>query len=149
MTTTETAEATIPTTNDTWTEQFAELKARYPKVREPILVALHIITQNPEISLDDAKAQAAVHGTRITAASVSAAKRLLSRQDNATVTPTHTTPAPRKPAARRPRASSAPTDVESMIRQVAGKIRAEGDAEAERLRVAMRKAIDLLTEAVQ
>ena len=77
----------------------AHLEVRYPKVREPILVALHILTQNPDISLDDAKAQAALHGTRITAASVAGARRLLSRQDgedefSATTSYIHIIPVP-------------------------------------------------------
>lgn len=168
MTTTETQTETTrikPATSDTWDAQFAEPKTRYPKVREPIHVALYIITQNPGIKLHDAKAQAKLHGARITAASAAAAQRLLSRQDG---TGGASLPARRKasnaaPAAttrrtRRPRATaSKATDPEALIREVADKIRGQGAAEAERLRSAMRKAlrkalrkaIDLLTVAVE
>ena len=67
-----TESATTLTTNHNpaWDEQFAAIKARHPNVRDAILVALHIVSQNPDIELADAKAQAALHGVRITAASV-------------------------------------------------------------------------------
>lgn len=100
---TATATTTDPNTQK-WNEQFATLKARYPHVRNAILVALHIITQNPDISLDDAKAQANLHGTRITAASVNGARKLLANAAAATPTSPNavpkTAPAPKRAAGR-------------------------------------------------
>jgi hypothetical protein len=136
-----------------WTTTFETLKARYPKVREAILVALHILIQNPEISLDDAKAQAKLHGTRITAASVASAQRLLRRQDGAPEPARGKAPAaPTAPTRRtgRPRAAATyTTDPEALIRTVAEQIRRQSDAEAERLRAAVHKAIAVLQAAIE
>ena len=136
--------------------QFAQLKARYPKVREPILVALHILSQNPDIDPDDAKAQAALRGVRITAASLNAAQRLLSRQDGApavAATPARArrngAVAATKPQPRRPRAAKPDLNAEALIRGVVSKIQDQGNAETERLRDAMRKAIAVLEAAAR
>jgi hypothetical protein len=146
---TDTATATIPTTE--WNTAFQNLKARYPKVREPIVVALHILQQNPDIALDDAKAQAALHGARITAASVSAAQRLMSRQDGAqapAAAKTKPAPKPATPRARRATRADTPVDIEGVVRDAVARISASGNAETERLRAAIRKAITVLEAAV-
>jgi len=146
--------ATATMTTPTKTDAFEALQARYPKVRKPIVMALHILTQDPNVSLDDAKARAEVHGIRITAASVSAAQRLLSRQDG--------DDAP-KPAARTQAKAAAPAatvartprtrptkevNAEAMITSIVDKIRSEASADAERIRVAVRKAIAVLQAVV-
>jgi isoaspartyl peptidase/L-asparaginase-like protein (Ntn-hydrolase superfamily) len=106
-----------------WANRLAALKTRYPKVREPILVALNILLENPNVSLDDAKQVAAEHGARITAASVSAAQRLLSRQNmvpaaDATPASTSTTrkPMPPRPARRVRAGDVSGIDAEVLIR---------------------------------
>ena len=154
MTTTEALTETdteTTTTANTWTEAFETLKSRYPKVREPIVMALHILMQNPDIALDDAKAQAALHGVRITAASVTAAQRLLSRQDGDEAPKAARTPkAAPTPAAtptgrvRRPRTPVQNLDTEALIKSVVGRIQDAGNAETERLREGIRKAIGAL-----
>ena len=155
---TETEPMHEPAANGTpdWDSQFADLKARFPKVREPILVALHILTHNPDIEIDDAKAQAALRGVRITAASLNAAQRLLSRQDGAPAAAAapararrNGTVAATKPQPRRPRATKPDVDADALIRDVVTKIQDQGNAEAERLRQAMRKAIAVLEAAAR
>lgn len=143
--------APIPVSSTTaWNTAFENLRARYPKVREPIVVALHILMQNPDVALADAKAQAALHGARITAASVAAAQRLLSREDQlpaAAPTPVKSTPT--TPARVRRAAKNETTlDIEGLIRGTAARISAQGAADADRLRVAIRRAIDVLQAAV-
>jgi len=76
MSATETAPAT-----DSWAAQLEQLRARYKHVRPPVLAALNILVHDQNISMDDAKAHASLHGVRITAASVAAAGTLLSRMD--------------------------------------------------------------------
>lgn len=138
-----------------WNTAFHALKTRYPRVRETVLVALHILSQNPGIALDDAKAQAALHGVRITAASISAAQRLLDRQDGAQGAPApaktkaRTTPQRETGRPRRPRVATANADPEAMLRAVADRIRSQGVAEAKRLRAAVRKAIAVLQAAIE
>lgn len=141
-----TATDTVPV-SDSWTRQLDQLKSRYKHVRPPILVALNILLHNADISVDDAKAQAALHGTRITAASLNAAKTLLAKMDAQDIA----TEAPRPPAAtaptrpaRRPRAADAPVDAEALIRGVVSKLQTQGNVEAERLRDGIRKAISAL-----
>jgi hypothetical protein len=137
-------------TNNAAPASLAELKERYPSIREPIRVALHLLLQKPEISIDDAKAKAGAMGTRITAASINAARRLLERMDTAPSTPAAApaaTTAPTRPA-RRPRASEPAADAEALIRGVVAKLASQGNVEADRLRASIRRAVDLLNSAL-
>ena len=143
---TDTATEPLPaSTSDTWTQQLAQLKSRYKHVREPVLVALNILMHDQNIAIEDAKAQANLHGIRITAASVNAARTLLSRMDS----PVATTPGPKSEptapvrSARRVRATE-PIDAEVIIRGFVAKLRGQGNAEAERMREGIRRAIAIL-----
>ena len=137
-----------PTTTQPWTDLFEELKTRYPKVREPVLAALAVLMQDPDIDVEHAKAVAAANGFRITAASIAGAQRLLSRQGATTeIAPPKDKPAkavakarPGRPA-RRPEAN---LDVEALIRATAERIQTQGNVEADRLRDGIRKAIGAL-----
>lgn len=136
--------------DDTWTQQLDALKARYKHVREPVLVALNILLHDANVDLDDAKARAQVHGIRITAASMNAARTLLARMSSsAEPAAANGKPAP-APArrVRRSRPSENAPDAETLIRGFVAKLQGQGDAEAERLREAMRKAIAVLQTAV-
>jgi len=144
MTTTET------TAPDTWTDELAALKARHPHARDPILAALNLLLTDPNITDDDAKARAAMRGVRITAASINGARNLMAKRETAMpIEPTATT-APERPARqRRERAPEPAVDAEALIKQVVGKLQAQGNAEAERLRDAMRKVVAILQTARQ
>ena len=155
MTATETM-ITSPTTTDTWTAELAQLRNRYKAVREPILAALNLLHQDPNITDDDAKARAAMRGIRITAASINGARNLLLKagDQQATTatpttpaTPTSTAAAPQR-AARRARPAEGSVDAEALIRQVVGKIQGQGNAEADRLREGIRKALVALQALV-
>ena len=139
-----TATETAPATSDTWTQQLAQLKARYKHVREPVLVSLNILMHDQNIAIEDAKAQASLHGVRITAASVNAARTLLSRMDSPVVATPTAKAEPTAPvrAARRLRAE--PVDAEALVRGFVAKLKGQGNAEAERLREGIRKAIAVL-----
>jgi hypothetical protein len=143
--------AMSPTPTTEWNAAFQELRSRYPKVREPILVALHILTQDPDVRLEDAKARAAMHGTRITAASVSAAQRLLAQSSSPKSEPAVLTPMPTSAPTRERRARradpNAEVDVEQVVRNAIAQISAKGSAEADRLRTLIAKAIALLQTA--
>ena len=141
MTTTET------TPTDTWGDELAALKARHPHVREPILAALNILLAEPNITDDDAKARAAMRGVRITAASINGARNLLTKREPA-VPDVAPAPVAERPARRRERTTEPAVDAEALIKQVVGKLQAQGNAEAERLRDAMRKAMAVLASAV-
>ena len=147
---TDTIPETIPT--DTWAAELASLRARYKHVREPILVALNILLHDENIALEDAKALAAMRGAKITAASVNAAQRLLARREEprAVTGPIDAATTPAKGAApvRPARAPQPATNAEALIRDVVQKLQGQGNAEAERLRAAMRKAVAVLQAAV-
>ena len=149
MTTTNAATEPESTTTTDWATKFAALQARYPKVREPIVAALLVLMQSPGAELDAAKARAAENGVRITAASVAAARRLLARQDGG---PEPAAPEKKiAPAARRGRPArrgEPNVDVEDLVRATVEKIQAQGNAEAEKLREAIRRAMALLQAAV-
>jgi len=141
MTTTET------TPTDTWTDEIAALKARYPHVRDPILAALNLLLTDPNITDDDAKARAAMRGVRITAASINGARNLLAKRETAApdAAPAR---AVERPARRRDRAPEPAVDAEALIKQVVGKLQVQANAEAERLRDAMRKVVAILQAAI-
>ena len=87
---------------------------------------------------------------------MTAAQRLLSRQDGdeapkAARTPRAAlTPAPTTAArVRRPRAQSKDRDTEALIKSVVGRIQDAGNAETERLREGIRRAIATLQAAVE
>jgi hypothetical protein len=145
MTATDTAPSTDP-----WAAQLEQLRTRYKHLRPAVLAALSILLNNENISLDDAKAQAQMHGVRITAASINAARTLLSRMDSPPTVPATVVnhePAPPR-AVPRTRAPDKAIDAETLIRGFVAKLQGEGNAETERLRDAMRKAIAVLQAAI-
>jgi len=134
-------------TTETWAAQIETLRARYKHVRPPILAALNILLQDQNISVDDAKAQAALHGVKITAASVGAAKRLFERQDDRPASVTVVERSPDGFAAEtrvRLKAKDSALDPEALIRGVVSKLQARGDAELERVRDGIRRVITIL-----
>lgn len=139
---------------DTWGQQLARLRVLYKNARPQVLVALNILLHEQNIALDDAKARAALHGVRITAASLNAARSLLSRMNappavkRAAIA---TTPAVHAsaPTPRRLRAPESALDAETLIRGAVARLQAEGTAEAERLRAAIRKAIAVLQTMIE
>ena len=135
------------TSTDPWTAQFEQLRARYKHLRPAVLAALTALVLDQNISVDDAKGQTAMRGIRITAASMAAARTVLSRMDSPPAAAAATSNvAMRVP--RRARPAEKMADAESLIRGFVAKLQGQGNAEAERLREAMRKAIAVLQAAV-
>ncbi len=146
---------TAATATNAWDAAFATLKTHYPRAKDSIVFCVHALRANPEIALDDLKAQALMHGIRITGASVTAAQKLMA----GTTTPTAPT-APTAPAAartqtevatrpaRRVRATETNVDPAALIQQVVAKLQQQSGADAERLRDAIRKAIAVLQAAM-
>ncbi|MFY9343931.1 MAG: hypothetical protein WAT39_15680 [Planctomycetota bacterium] len=135
---------------DAWAAQLEQLRARYKHVRPPILAALNILIHDENIAVDDAKAKAATHGVRITAASVSAARTLLARMDaqtiasNAPAANGTATPAARPRPTARVRVGDGGVDADALIRQVVAKLQNQSSVEAERVRDGIRRAIAIL-----
>lgn len=139
---------TSPTNMSTWNAEFAALKSRFPNAKDTIVFCVHALMQSPDVALDDLKAQAALHGLRVTAASVTAARRLMA-EGNAqagAAGPVAVAAPQRQP--RRVRAADAHFDAEALIRQVVGRIQNQGAADGERIKDAVRKAVAILQAAV-
>ncbi len=120
-------------------------------MKDSIGFAIQALQSNPDIALDDLKAQAKLYGIRVTASSVTAAQRLLAptaATNGAAANPAPSPASAKTRRTRRPCAAQAPLDVEALIRTTVGKIQDQGGADAERLKVAIRKAIAVLQEAV-
>ncbi|MBK8100633.1 MAG: hypothetical protein IPK26_26385 [Planctomycetes bacterium] len=136
------------TTTANWNAEFAALKARFPHAKDTIVFCVHALMQSPDIGLDDLKAQAALHGLRVTGASVTAARRLMAEGNaQAPAGAAITAPAAQRQP-RRVRAAEPPVDTEALIRQVVGRIQTQGAADSERLKDAVRKAVAILQAAV-
>lgn len=60
-----------------WNLEFDKLRARFPRVQERVLFCIHALQQEADPRMEDLRALAGLHGLRITAASLHAAKRLL------------------------------------------------------------------------
>jgi hypothetical protein len=140
--------ATASSSTDAWTQQIEQLRGRYRHLRPAVLAALNILISDENVSVEDAKARADLHGVRITAASLNAARTVLSRMDApATAEPARAAHAPASSPARaprRPRATEAPLDADALIRGVVAKLQTQGNVETERLRDGIRKAIAAL-----
>ena len=89
-----------------------------------------------------------MRGVRITAASINGARNLMAKRETVPTEPA-TAPVAERPARpRRDRAPEPAVDAEALIKQVVGKLQAQGNAEAERLRDAMRKVVAILQAAI-
>ncbi len=141
---TDTAAEPLPAT-DPWIQQLEQLRSRYRHARPAVLVALNILLGNPDIAESDAKAQAELHGLRITAASLGAARVLMTQMASvppvAVATPT---PSP----VRKPKAADPTHDAEALVRTFVAKLQTQGNAEVDRLRDAIRKAVAVLQAAI-
>jgi hypothetical protein len=143
--------ATTSSPTHAWTQQLEQLRGRYRHLRPAVLAALNILIQDENITVDDAKARADLHGVRIAAASMNAARTVLSRMDAQTTAssapaagaPASPSPSPER-ATRRARAAEAPLDAEALIRGVVTKLQTQGNVETERLRDGIRMAIAAL-----
>ena len=148
---TATAPIITPTETNPWAENLAAQKARFPNAKDSILFAIAALKDNPGIPIDDLKTLASQQGIRVTAASVNAAKRLLDPENATTpvVAPAGLNPVhARERLVRRVRAAETPLDANALIQDVVAKIQAQGNAEVERMREAVRKAISALEAAV-
>jgi hypothetical protein len=128
--------------------QLAQLKERFPAIRPAVLVALDILLSDPDVAPDDAKARAALQGVRITAASLTAARKLMARMSN---TGSPAAPAASPARAGRPardRRGDGAVDAESLVRNLVANLQSHGNAEVERMRDAIRRAIGVLQAAV-
>jgi len=159
-----------PAGSSPWDIEFDRLRQRFPGAKPPVLFCIHALQQRPDVALLDLKAQAAMHGVKVTNSAWDQARQLLAppaaeaqpRSLQVTRDPTTT---PRQPA---PTAQSAPTatpattqakavlvaadaaegPVERMTRFVIAALQAAGEAKAEQLRCAIHEALTVIGAAL-
>src|SRR5262245_21053741 len=134
-----------------WNTEFARLRQRFRGVKDTILFCVHALQQNQHLALDDLKAQATLHGLRITAASLNAAHRLLTPQPPPPAIAAATAGA--APRSRRGRhapmpRSEPPGDMERMIVEILERVRAESAARIAQLEAALREAMTVIRDAL-
>ncbi len=149
---------------DAWTNEFARLRARFPRAKDTILFCAHVLQQDPRIDLEDLKARAALHGLRVTGASRTAAQRLLSpttaapraprrRAEAAAVAVAVAAPSqPQRQLTPRPRdrrRDDTDAAIEAMIRAVVDRVRAEAESRELLLRRALAEALAIADAALR
>ena len=134
-----------------WDNELAKLRSRYPKASDGILFCVHKLQGNPELSIRDFRDEARLHGLGLSGRSVHSAKVLLGME---------------KPAGRRRRSPDGDSDVdhrgnggsfdevsltgsveETLIAAVQ-QLQESATAESNRLRVAIRSAMEILQRAL-
>lgn len=123
----------------------AALRARYPKASPGVLFSVFKLQQDATLTIRDFRDEAALHGIKIAGRALHSARVLLGLE---------------KPATRRatqPKRDATPpadppdlddVDIERSLISVVQKIQESGTAEANRLRAAMRAAIEVLQRAL-
>jgi hypothetical protein len=66
----------VPPTSP-WDLEFERLRGRFPGAKASVLFCVHAFQQHPDISIADLKAQAEMHGMKVSVGSWTAARRLL------------------------------------------------------------------------
>ena len=160
---------------ESWDDARERLAAYYPAATDGVLFCVYKLLQDPECSLRDFRDEAATRGVGLSGRSLHSAKVLLGKAEPATRRPKKPAreeveddeedfeaPAPRPraqaqpaPATRRraPRAAPAPrldgtTPVEEALRKAVQQMQDAAQAENDRLRDAIREAIDVLRSAL-
>lgn len=169
MTDFDTLPVPAPTGPDPWEADLARLRERFPKANASVLICIHALQQEVDVSLDDMRARAAMHGIRVTAASLQAGRRALGLsppmaarvrrveavdgaleadgQQNDAALSVGEVAEERLRARRRsaPQGGSRAGGVEQMLREFVAK----ADEERQRLREAVRRVIELVDEALE
>ena len=148
---------------DAWLQIFDRLRARFPTANEGVLFCIHKLQQNPDVRLRDFKHEAALHRVPMSGRSFHSARVLLGLEAPLAPRARTESVAPRPPALRPPvasRASAEPVpapaarvprpdaDVESPVIAALKRFQAESAAESERLRAAVRRAIEIIDAAL-
>lgn len=135
---------------DTWEGMLDSLRRRFPGQKDSVLFCVHKLTQNPELTLRDFRAEADLHGIPTAGRALHSARVLLGLQQE---TPKPTTKAAAAAAAhprkhRTPEADDGGVSIEAKVLAAVRQIQNSAGAEAEQLRQAIRQAITILQRAL-
>lgn len=140
-----------PPTSNTWDQQFARLRERYPRAKDTILICAYYLQQNPKITIQELRPLAEMHGLRVTLGSLNGARRLLSpsdfpKQERKRRTPVSVAEVEEPPLAaprrrRTAHAAAAGPDVSDLVQAIVDRIRDHAQARITQLETAVREAL--------
>ena len=131
-----------------WPKQLESLRARHPDQKDSVLFCLHKLEQDPSVGLPDLRGEAADLGIPMAGRALHSAKVLLGmaeakpRRANKPKAAATTAAAPAK-------AGDADTAIEDQVLSAVRQIQSAAGAEAERMRRAIRQAIEILQDALE
>lgn len=139
---------------DEWTQIFDGLRQRFPTATAGVLFCLHKLQQNPEVRLRDFKEEAALHRVPMSGRSFHSARVLLGLEKpivpraKLAATTQPEAPAPQSVAPRRDGAAAVRAGDDSPVIAALRRYQAESATESERLRDAIRRAIEVIDAAL-
>ncbi len=125
----------------------ATLRSRFPKASDGILFCVFKLQQNHELTIRDFRDEADLLGVKIGGRAFHSAKVLLGMEQPVTRKPRATTTPGRESALPQLEIQEG-ADMESSLIQAVQQIQESATAESQRLRDAMRKAVDVLQRAL-
>ncbi|MCC7396360.1 MAG: hypothetical protein IT455_04770 [Planctomycetes bacterium] len=139
---------------DTWEGMLESLRRRFPGQKDSVLFCVHKLTQNPELTLRDFRAEADLHGIPTAGRALHSARVLLGLQAERAKpaalagAASPATAAPRARKQRTPEADDGGASIEAKVLAAVRQIQSATGAEAEQLRQAIRQAITILQRAL-
>lgn len=135
--------------SDDWTTRRDALRAAHPGQKDSVLFCLHKLQQDPAVGLRDLRDEAAVRGIPMAGRALHSAKVLLGLAQ----------PKPRNADRSKPASAPTTTDsrpsaardlpVEDQVLAAVRQIQSAASAEADRMREAMRRAVEILQRAIE
>ena len=121
-----------------WEDAESRLWKEFPGVTRGILFCVYKLRQDPRLRIPDFRGEAAAHGVTLGGRALHSARNLLGLEPEGSRARTQT-------AANGPE----PSRLLGQLHETIQRLREEADAESERLREVMRRAIRVLEEAVE
>ncbi|MCB9886979.1 MAG: hypothetical protein H6838_15915 [Planctomycetes bacterium] len=141
---------------DSWEQLLENLRQRYPGQKDSVLFCINKLHQNPELTLRDFRDEARLYGINLAGRSLHSAKVLLGlaepsarRKPEPAVAAAPVT-LPPKAARTSPTKAAATIDdsIEGQLLDVVQRLQSSAGAEAERLRSAIRAALDVIEDVL-
>lgn len=131
-----------------WPQQLESLRARHPGQKDSVLFCLHKLEQDPRVGLPDLRGEAADLGIPMAGRALHSAKVLLGLAE-AKPRRASQPKAPAAKAAAPARTGDTDPAIEDQVLSAVRQIQSAAGAEAERMRRAIRQAIEILQDALE
>ena len=123
----------VPAPPSPWDLEFERLRERFPRAKSSVLFCVHAFQQRPDINIADLKAQAEMHGFKVSVGSWVAARQLLAPPAVTVERPAHATePASTTgdPATATPSSQAVPVAVEGQAQAAESSVQANQSTDA-------------------